>query len=388
MEQTTRLVNLPVIGRIQHGEKDGNKLKQLSYFIAKIDSPYMKKYAEKFDELYKGKQYIDIKFIDEEPLSVKYSRYNQSGEMCSSVEYSGIAKQRTQNGFKNVECDTYTCPYREKNECGKCSCNRIGWLKFMIPKVCESRVFLMRITSQTSIERIKDFITLQKMQGIPVLGEYVVFLKEEEQTPLSGKKFKNYILDIIHKEDFNSIQLGSENQNSKDNLIEQNNKVNSNESIKSKNEINKESKINTSDKETSVLEQKNDVKSEVQEQVKIENYSSQKEKQIKSKKGKSKKDDDNILNEDSPKEKKDEFENFYSLFGTHTEKIANKDYLIGQFVDTNDNMYNIVLRPEDAKEIIKCHLGTVVKLETTEINGKLFAIKLEFIEKMLKEKVA
>lgn len=67
MEQTqTRLINLPVIGRVQHGEKLKNKVTEYGYFIAKSDDAYMKKFLDKFDEEYKGKQNIEIEFFDEE----------------------------------------------------------------------------------------------------------------------------------------------------------------------------------------------------------------------------------------------------------------------------------------------------------------------------------
>ena len=39
MEQTqTRLVNLPIVGRIQHGEKIGNKITDYGYFIVKPEN--------------------------------------------------------------------------------------------------------------------------------------------------------------------------------------------------------------------------------------------------------------------------------------------------------------------------------------------------------------
>ena len=71
MEQTqTRLINLPVIGRVQHGEKLKNKVTEYGYFIAKSDDAYMKKFLDKFDEEYKGKQNIEIEFFDEININV------------------------------------------------------------------------------------------------------------------------------------------------------------------------------------------------------------------------------------------------------------------------------------------------------------------------------
>ena len=56
MEQT-RYVNLPVIGRVQHGEKiinnnGGTKLLEYGHFIAKIQDEFMQKFLERFNELY------------------------------------------------------------------------------------------------------------------------------------------------------------------------------------------------------------------------------------------------------------------------------------------------------------------------------------------------
>ena len=79
----------------------------------------MKSYLDKFNKLFKGKQSIEIEFFDEEPLSKKYVRYNQSGEVCRSPEGSNQATQRIKNGWQQINCDTYNCQYRQKNEYGK-----------------------------------------------------------------------------------------------------------------------------------------------------------------------------------------------------------------------------------------------------------------------------
>ena len=45
----TKLVNLPIIARVQHGEKIKNKVTEYGYFIAKSDDEYMKSYLDKFN---------------------------------------------------------------------------------------------------------------------------------------------------------------------------------------------------------------------------------------------------------------------------------------------------------------------------------------------------
>ena len=77
-----------------------------------------------------------------------------------------------------------------------------GWLKFLIPSVCRDRIFLMRITGQTSINRLDDYFNLQRAQGNTIKGHYTLFLKQEEQSNNLGKTFNNYVLDILKKEDF------------------------------------------------------------------------------------------------------------------------------------------------------------------------------------------
>lgn len=205
----TKYANLPVIGRVQHGEKvatanGGTRAKELGHFIAKIQQEYMQKFLEKFNEQYKGKQYIEIEFCNDEPLTKKYVRYNQSGEVCSCLEGNNTANQKTKNGWQPVECNSQ-CQYRQKNEQGKSACNRIAWLKFFIPSICKDRIWLMRITGQTSINRLDAYINLQKAQGNSLKGRYILFLKQEEQTSqFTCQNFNNYILDIIKKEAYES----------------------------------------------------------------------------------------------------------------------------------------------------------------------------------------
>ena len=141
MEQT-RYANLPVIGRIQHGEKINNKVTELHHFIAKIEDSNMQKYLDAFDRLYKGKTYVDIEVFNDKPMSIKYARFNQSGEVCHCMVDSNKGSTKTKEGWKEINCDTYNCKYRQRNEYGKMSCNRIAWLKFLIPSICNNRIFL------------------------------------------------------------------------------------------------------------------------------------------------------------------------------------------------------------------------------------------------------
>lgn len=380
----TKFVNLPVIGRIQHGERIDNKVIERGHFLAKIEDRYMQAYLEKFNEQYKGKQSIEIEFFNDEPLTTKYARYNQSGEVCYCMTDSNEASQKTKNGWRKVNCDIYNCSYRQKNEQGKSACNRIGWLKFLIPSICKDRIFLMRITGQTSINRLNDYFNLQRAQGHSIKGRYTLFLKQEEQSNILGKTFNNYVLDIFKKEDFNSTNIIPESIEKPKELSTSNDQ----------NVNNKEVDFNTTLTNSKPIEKVATFQEKIETPKEEKATKTTKKTTIKATKSKSKKNEDKSKYPDSREKQEqtpvedEELRNCYALLSTFYEKIADKDYLIGEFTDMKDQVSNIAIRPEDAIELEKCDLGTFVKLEVSEIKGRKFAIKLEFIEKRLKKVAA
>lgn len=384
MEQT-RNANLPIIGMVQHGiqvqNSNGTKrAKELGYFIAKVQDKYMQKFLQKFKELYEGKKYIEIEFVNDNPLTKKFVRYNQGGEVCYCLEGNNIGSQKTKNGWKPIECNTVECPYRQRNEVGKTVCNRIGWLKFFIPSISMDRIWLMKITGQKSIDRLDSYIKIQKAQGNSLNNRYILFLKQEEQeNKFTGQKFNNYVLDILKKEYFLleqtipqtseiSVKQSTANaENVNNNVVNQELKV-----------INNNTTSNVTKAET---EKAKEVNSKQSTTAKKQTKSKTKKEENKSKETKS--------GETKTDNTEDELKNCYALLSTFTEKLTNKqgeskEYLIGEFTDMQDNISNIVIRPEDSKEIAECDLGTFVKLDVSEIGGRKFAMKLEFIEKRLK----
>ena len=50
----------------------------------------------------------------------------------------------------------------------------------------------------------------------------------------------------------------------------------------------------------------------------------------------------------------------------------------------NNKICQVAIRPEDADELLECDLGTVVRLDVQDVGNRKFAIKLEFIEKRIK----
>lgn len=394
MEQT-KFVNLPIIGRVQHGEQiknanGGRKVVEYGHFIAKVQDDYMQTFLERFNELYKGKKSLDIELL-EEPFTMKYARYNQGGEACHCMVDSDTANFKSQNGWKNIKCDKYNCQYRQKNEQGKMACNRIGWLKFLIPSICTDRIWLMRITGQTSLDRLNDYFQLQKLRGMPLKGHYTLFLKQEEQSNFMGKTFNNYILDILKKEDFISEkQIPQTTEKPKALSTTNVNNVN--------NQVEKETKTETK------IETKTQTPAQVQTQTskKVEQINTAvempKEKNTKkatkttTKKKETKTSEKTNIENKSTETKQDEdtdFKNCYVLETTYKEKIADKagqekEYLIGRFYNMDDKQFNVAIKPSDEEELQKCDLGTYVRLALQEVRGKLFALNLEYIDKRLK----
>lgn len=335
----------------------------------------MQEYLEKFNKQYKGQKSIDIEIFNEEPLSIKYARYNQGGAACYCMENSNKAKQKTKNGWQQINCDKYNCQHREKNEYGKSACNRMGWLKFIIPSVCKDRIFLMRITGQTSINRLKDYFNLQKAQGNSLQGNYTLYLKQEEQSNSLCKTYNNYILDIMKKENFISENTIPQ--------ITENSKEQSNENDKSENtKVEKELTSNAKQTATNIVDNKD-----------VKGKSATKKSTVKSKKETETKVTEGQKSSSSNETKSkgnDDLDNYYALLSTFTKTLTDKygnpkDYLMGEFADSNNKIINVAIKPDDAEELKKCDLGTFVKLEITEAAGNKFAIKLEFIEKCLKK---
>lgn len=71
----------------------------------------------------------------DESFSAKYSRSNQSGQVCYCMFGTDQANQKTKDGWQKVDCLGQECQYRQKKENGPSDCKKVGWLKFLIPKI-------------------------------------------------------------------------------------------------------------------------------------------------------------------------------------------------------------------------------------------------------------
>lgn len=357
MEQM-RYANLPIVGRVQHGERVDNgkgtiRTKELGYFIAKIQDDFMQMYLDKFNELFKGKKSLEIEFFNESPLSMKYARYNQSGEVCYCSVNSNMARQKVKNGWQEIECNS-NCQYRQKNEQGKQACNRIGWLKFLMPSICKDRIWLMKITSQTSLDRLNEYFMLQKSQGNTIKGRYILFLKQEEHCNCLGQIFNNYVLDILKKDSFNSkkeipqtIQKSSE--------LSTANVKNVNNNVTEMSEMPTKSQLNIQKEKIEKKETKKKKTKKVENVELIENPN---------------------------------MEKCYVLIGTHTENILKdgkpKEYLIGEFHDMNDNPIEAIIKPEFINNLSESDLGTIVEIDIQEFNKRKIAIDIKYVQRVLK----
>lgn len=372
MEQV-RKMNLPIVGRVQHGEQQilnqKRRVVELGYFIAKIKNDNMQFLLNRFNETYNKETKINIRFFDEEPLSVRRIRYNQGGAVCYCMENQEQGKQKVSNVWQPINCSE-SCKYRVSSD-GKSKpmCNIEGTLKFLLPEISTDRIWLMKITGYTSIKRLQTYIDLQKQIGNSVIGDYTLFLKQEEQTNKLGKTFNNYILDIIKKEDFISNNSIPENQTKPKQL--------STNTAQTVNNDVADSKENTLKKQPTEVEQK--VTKEQPKETKTT------EKKTTKKTTKTKKTDEVTAFEEK-------YKDHYFLFETSTKTIAKAgkptEYLVVKFADVKDNLIDVVIPPQFANEILECDIGTEVILDLAKAGDNTFTKSIVYERKLLKNVAA
>lgn len=341
----------------------------------------MQQYLDKFNKLIRGAKSIDIQFLNDNPLSIRNERNNQGGMACYCLENETIGKQKVKNLWQNIEC-TGDCQYLKKDSNGKKACNRIAWLKFFIPSISNDRVWLMRITSQDSINNLKAYINMQKLQGNSLKGIYTIFLQQKEQVDWQGKIHNNYVLDIIEKINTASLPSPISTQNTvKDDFKKTELRETANVQVSGQNDTeNQKTKSAVASKSTVKKETKKSTKKTVDKKVDnldVEKTASNTNSEI------SPKDTQNVPNGDT------EIKEDFALIST-SEEILNtangeKKYVVGQFCNMNDEMCNVYIRPDFAEELQNCDLGTMVNLTIKEKAGKKFAIDLIYLAKCLKE---
>ncbi len=352
----------------------------------------MKFLVNRFEEKSSKKTAITVRFFDENPLTVRQIRYNQSGAVCYCMDGNIQGRQKIKNEWKPIECKE-NCEYRMKTGPGRAMCNEEGTLKFMLPDICTDKIWYMKITGHTSIQTLKNYIDFQKQLGNSLIGDYVIFLKEVEQTNIEGNKFKNKVLDIIRKEEFisnnqiiSSNQTISQNQNNQTQLS-----TNQSKNVEKNTE---KSKVTASENK---ITQSNEVEEQIEQ--KAENTTQKvetTEKKVSKKVTKTKKEEKKEVQRDTETpgdaDLNAKFENYHILIETKT-KMLTKDgkpteYVFATFTNTDDKTVEVIIPPKYAEELKQCDLGTSVLLDLQTKGNKTFTNSIEYIEKYLKNVAA
>jgi len=153
--------------------------------------------AEKFDAKYKGAKSIPIYVCTENPISRRYVRYNQSGIACKKSFDQEKAIDRKNN---LVECSN-DCQYRKAEQGKVPACREELNFTFMIPDICEDRVFLLQTKAFNSRTELGDYFDFQKQQGNSVIGKYNLFLHPTEVVSPDGIRSTHYVYGIVKAED-------------------------------------------------------------------------------------------------------------------------------------------------------------------------------------------
>lgn len=348
----------------------------------------MKFLVNRFEEKTSKQSAITVRFFDEDPLTVRQIRYNQSGAVCYCMDGSTQGRQKVKNEWKPIECKA-DCQYRMKTGPGRAMCNEEGTLKFMLPEICTDKIWYMKITGHTSIQTLKNYIDFQKQLGNSVIGDYVIFLKEVEQTNIEGNKFKNKVLDIIKKEDFisnnqtiSNNQINSQNQNNQTQLS-----TNQVENVEENTTNLKTTASNNSINKDNVIKEQAEVKVE---EITPKNETT--EKKTTKKTTKTKKEEQKDAQAPEDEELNAKFKNYHILIETKT-KMLTKDgkpteYVFATFTNTDDKTVEVIIPPKYAEELKQCDLGTSVLLDLQTKGDKTFTNSIEYIEKYLKNVAA
>lgn len=386
MEQVTR-TNLPIVGRIQHGEQQfinqRKRVTELGYFIAKTKNSNMNFLLNRFDEKYPKQTFLNVTFFNEDPLTIRRIRYNQGGAVCYCMSGTTKGKQKISNKWQDIECSS-NCKYCIKQEgANKPACNYEGTLKFMLPEISEDRIWIMKVTGQQSISNLEEYIGFQKYLGNSLKGTYTIFLNQIEQTNAEGKKFNNFVIDIVKTEDFNSNNNSISQNDTKNSIISTKNTNNVENTIPSQSqtqtqtETEKNTKKGTkTSKQTKKSTKTNDTNAvSSMETEKVD--SNLEQPQI-----------TNEPNQNAPKTYKEHcflYDTEYKNF-----KKAGKDteYLIAKVTDENDKTTDVVVKPEFREKMEKCDIGTELILELQKFGENIISKNIDFVRPILKKVAA
>ena len=382
MEQVTR-TNLPIVGRIQHGEQQvvnqRKRVTELGYFIAKTKNNNMNFLLNRFNEKYPKQTFLNVQFFDEDPLTVRKARYNQGGIVCYCMSGTSKGKQKVSNKWQDIECDS-NCKYCIKQEgTSKPACNYEGTLKFMLPEISQDRIWIMKITGQQTISNLEEYIEFQKYLGNSLKGTYTIFLNQIEQTNSEGKKFNNFVIDIVKAVDFNSnnnsnSQIDSKNpiistQNIDNNIPSQvPNEKNTQKDTKktnrqTKTSTKKDAKTNNTNVVTSTSDGKND--------------SQMKQTQVTDEK-----------KNNAPETHQEHCFLYDTEYKNFKKSGKDTEYLIAKVADVNDKTTDVVVKPEFREKIEKCDIGTELIIELEKFGENIISKHIEFVNPIPKKVAA
>ena len=361
--------NLPIAGKIQHGKQivvgTSKKVKELGYFIANVNNDIMDYLGNRFVERYPKETKIKIRIVDENPFAIRHIRYNQGGAVCYCMKGETEARRKVSNKWEKVDC-TEECEHRNIAEGKKKpACNREGKLYYMLPEISEDTLWYSLITGRTSINRIEAYLEYLKQTGNSLIGNYTLYIRQEPQTSKDGECFNNFILGI-YKDNLDSSQTIPTIENS----------IEKQETVKE-----------TTSERREVLEKNQD-----KEKIKATKVSEEKQKNKTAKPKEKKKKDESDKTTHEKSAEKENIENFYALVSI-SKKVLKKDnkdkeYVVGNFVDSDNKVIDVFIKDEFAEELLQCDLGTLVELDLATAGDKTFAKNLKYIQKCIKNVAA
>lgn len=388
MEQVTR-TNLPIVGRIQHGEQQfinqRKRVTELGYFIAKTKNSNMNFLLNRFDEKYPKQTFLNVTFFNEDPLTIRRIRYNQGGAVCYCMSGTTKGKQKVSNKWQDIECSS-NCKYCIKQEgANKPACNYEGTLKFMLPEISQDRIWIMKVTGQQSISNLEEYIGFQKYLGNSLKGTYTIFLNQIEQTNAEGKKFNNFVIDIVKTEDFNSNNNSISQNDTKNSIISTKNTNNVENTIPSQSQSQTQTQTET-EKNT-----KKGTKTSKQTKKSTKTNDTNAVSSMETEKVDSNLEQPQITNEPNQNAPQTYKEHCF-LYDTEYKnfKKAGKDteYLIAKVTDENDKTTDVVVKPEFREKMEKCDIGTELILELQKFGENIISKNIDFVRPILKKVAA
>ncbi|MCI9038458.1 MAG: hypothetical protein HFJ29_01025 [Clostridia bacterium] len=349
--QIENLVRDKVIAHIKTGTKSEKGLpKKLPFFNVEEDKVTSSDMVDIFKQLYPGQpKILKIRFVDEDPFSFKYKRYVNNKIACIGNGTKAITIGKNAKGNNEqieVECSK-ECEHRLTGKC-----KLVGSLKFVLEGIEAGGVWLIKTTGGLSLSNIASEIVKYKKAGMSIVD--VPFeLKLDAQESIAYGTY--YSLDLRRTDIKPQLTNVTPSLNSGDIPVE---------TTKQIAEGKKETETETKQKEN-IKKQNKEVEQPKKEKEQVTNEipkETDKEQQV-----------------------KEDFSDIFYVVEISDILIQNKNFkkIILQDINSQDNEY--ILHPKASQDILKCGIGTMIKLLKSEIQvGKNIICKYE-IKQILQE---